>query len=87
MPKYNVHVYTIVRVKVPDIEAASPECAAELAGGGAILDWYKLFDIGANIEWAEMHYDFLVDEIDEKGRVRTVRLDKNYKEVYPCLAT
>lgn len=65
MPLFNVHVYTIVRVEVKNIEAPTAKEAAEFA---ATTNFYELLR-GENYEWAEQHESYLVDPLYENGEV------------------
>jgi len=68
MPKYNVHIYTIVRVKVCGVEAESPVEAIEEARKKP--HYYDLFDYIPNLKqygvreagWGAKHDGYLVDE-------------------------
>lgn len=64
MPKYDVHLYAVVRVKVSGVEACSMENAIEKAEGATPL--HQMFDRG-DMEYAEEITHYLVDvEGDEE---------------------
>ncbi len=65
LKSYNVHVYTIVRVEIKNIQASSPKEAAELAATEDFYDRFKSDDS----EWAVQHESYLVDPLDENGEV------------------
>lgn len=82
--KYDVHLFKTIRVKVPDIEADSPQEAAFRAD--------KMFDsdriVMKIITGAECHFigpaisdHYLVDEVGDAQYERSVDLDHEYKEV------
>ena len=72
--KYDVHIYAIVRVSVPGIEADSPRQAAILAENRTDLNVEF-----RNGEYAEDIDCFLVDELDSDGNVvKTAPLDKDF---------
>jgi hypothetical protein len=62
MPKHDVHIYCIVRVKVPGVEADTPGEAAQKAEKATDLD-YAFRDA----EFAGDITGFLVDTLDENG--------------------
>ena len=64
MPKYDVHIYPIVRLRVAGVEADSPEEAARRAEES--LDLHRLVACGA-AEYAEDLDGFLVDPLDARG--------------------
>jgi len=73
MPKYDVHFYAIVRVKVPGVEANSAEDAAKIAGERT--DLHHAFKDG---EFAEEVEAILVDTLDATGNVvKETTLDGN----------
>ena len=73
MPKYDVHLYAVVRVKVPGVEANSPEEAAKIADDQTDLD--HAFKDGEYIEEIEA---ILVDTLDATGKVvKETTLDGN----------
>jgi len=68
--KYNVHVYTMVRVTVENVEAACQEDAVKKAIDE--VDFNEIFDMrlplgyGAKYtEWAEEDAYYLVDEVGD----------------------
>ena len=82
MNKYHVHVYPVVRVLVPDIEADSPEEACKAAE--AAIDWNQLFDRQISqhmIEYADDFHGFLVDEDGDTEHKRSTAYDAEYKPV------
>ncbi len=69
---YDVHIYAIVRVKVPHVQAGSQEEAIR----NADVDLYGLFDNHATgdeieTEYAEEQAYYLVDEAGDEGRERS----------------
>jgi hypothetical protein len=75
MPKYQVHVYPVVRVLVPDIEADSPEEGCQKAEQA--LDFNNLFS-QPGIEYADDIDGFLVDEDGDTEHHRSASYDANY---------
>jgi len=76
--KYTVHVYPIVRVTFPGIEAESQEEAMKKADEQA--DFHSVFDhLGDNIEYAEDIDGFHVDEENDPEYERSCWYDKEYK--------
>ncbi len=63
MPKYNVHIYAIVRVAIEGVEADSPEAAAKIADERTDLH-LACPSIG---EYAESVDGYMVDELGEDG--------------------
>lgn len=60
---HNVHIYAIVRVKVPNVEAEShPEAIIKAEG---MVNFHSLFNKGPDQEFAEDIDCFLVDEVDD----------------------
>jgi len=60
--KFNVHVFTIVRVKVKNIVARSRKAAVNKALNQT--DFYELFQINRpDFQWSEEHSHYLVDPI------------------------
>jgi len=59
MPIYDVHIFTVVRVKTVGIEAASQQEAMKKADES--LDYNQLFSRLHGVEWAEEHSHALVD--------------------------
>jgi hypothetical protein len=64
MPKYDVHIYAIARLKVAGIQADSPEDAARQAEHR--VDLHRAIARG-EAEYAEAIEEFLVDRLDESG--------------------
>ena len=65
-PKFDVHVFTVVRLKVAGVAAESPEAAIKAALAHPVhrdLD-RALEPLGA--EWAEEHSHFLVDVVGDE---------------------
>ena len=64
--KYDVHIFTIVRVKVPGIEAGSQEEAMSKAEEQ--FSFHDTFDNikGCETEWGEEHSYALVDVVGDK---------------------
>lgn len=81
MPKFNVHLFTRVRVKVADVEANSPAEASRIAENGVgfhelLNDRGACYPVGHGearldgVEWAEEVLDaVLVDPVDQNGDV------------------
>ncbi len=62
---HNVHIYAIVRVKVPNVEAEShPEAIVKAEG---MVNLHSLFNKGSDQEFAEDIDCFLVDEVDDSA--------------------
>jgi hypothetical protein len=88
MAKFNVHVYAIVRITVPGVEGENAIEAAKNAekeiDGVEENGFYKMFqNINSKYEtaYAEEIESFLVDPLDENGKVKydeTVCLDPNF---------
>ena len=79
--KYNVHVYLVVRVLVPDVEADSQAEACEKAEEA--WDWVHLLrsygdDFGPEVEYADEITGFLVDEDGDTEHQRSASYDANY---------
>jgi len=71
---YDVHLYAVVRVKVPGVKAKSPEEAAKKADES--IDLHTAFATG---EYAEEVEAILVDTLDAEGKVvKETTLDGNY---------
>lgn len=74
MKTYKVHVFTVVRVAFPGVEAGSQTDAIDKVRNGE--NFYSLFnrfhpyyrerEDGIDIEWAEEDSHFLVDEEDDE---------------------
>ena len=68
MPKYSPLINTVVSVRLPDIEANSPEEAANKVletFDGAFFDHIKGPDF-IYMQWAEKNEDILIDEVGDK---------------------
>ena len=65
MPKYDVHIYAIARLKVAGIEADSPQDAVREAEQR--VDLYHAIAIG-EAEYAEDIEGVLVDALNENGK-------------------
>ena len=79
MSKYDVHVYPVVRVLVPNIEADSPEEACRAAE--VAIDWNQLFDRQISqhmVEFADDFVGFLVDEDGNTEHQRSTHYDAEY---------
>ena len=74
MPKYHVHCFAIVRVRVPNVTATNPREAIEAATKA--VNWHRVLVDGYNLtlpsgepisdqEFAEEFSHFLVDEADD----------------------
>lgn len=88
MPKFNVHLYPVVRVKIEGIDADTPEQAIEKAYDLASNEFFHLiFDRkgscpapAAHIEFSEGYDGEVVDTLDGKGSIiygetlQTIRL-------------
>ena len=72
---YDVHIFTVVRVKLEGIDAATPEEAITVARGKA--DFYVMFNdqvvaessgrgIGGHTEWAEEDSHYMVDVVGDE---------------------
>ena len=80
MTKYNVHVYTVVRVKCLDIEAEDMPGAIQKAVEGVNFDnifnryGYHLSSVQVEYTaWADEHQAFLVDVVgDEEYKLSQV---------------
>jgi hypothetical protein len=84
MPKFDVHVYEVVRVKVIGVEADSPEHACEQAK--ECYDPHNLLLQRSpsdpqidHVEWAEETTNYLVDPYNDKGKVDVER-SQHYDE-------
>lgn len=82
MPKYDVHVYAIIRVKIAAVEANDPIEAAKRADER--VDLHRFQDVhidgASEIEWAEDIQDYLVGATDAVQR-KTYLIDKNHKPI------
>ena len=58
--RYDVHIFTVVRVKVVGVEAGSHEEAMQKADDQ--VDFNRLFSRIPGVEWAEEHSHALVDD-------------------------
>lgn len=64
MPKYNVHIYVVVRVRVDGIEA--DDMPSAITKAEETQDFHTLFDCEAdNIEYAEDSDGYLVDVVGD----------------------
>ena len=86
MPKYNVHIYPIVRVQVREVEAETPEAAIKQAE--ALVDLHRLFagDSPAHphivsIEYADDMDGFLVDEAGDPEHLKSTFYDAEYRPI------
>jgi hypothetical protein len=77
--KYDVHLFTIVRVKIPNVEADSHSEAAKKAAEQTDMD--ALFNdtdsCGIVTEWAEEHSHALVDVVGDKEYTKSKWLCKD----------
>ena len=83
MPKFDVNIYTIVRVKISNVEANSPKEAAEFISHTNFYDRFK----GEDQEWAEQHESYLVDEVDENGEIIDYDNSQYFLDAFQVLAT
>lgn len=68
--KYDVHLFTVVRVKVPGVEAESHSEAAKKAAEQT--DMNALFnDAARGTEWADEHSHALVDVVGDKDYTKS----------------
>ena len=70
MPKYNVHVYAVVRVQFEGLEAETPQDAISAAIGNR--DLHASFSPAGKFaleahEYADDNVGYLVDQIDSHG--------------------
>lgn len=64
--KYDVHLFTIVRVKIPDVEAFSYSEAAKKAAEQIDMEsLFKTNNYRIETEWAEEHSHALVDVVGD----------------------
>ena len=78
MPKYDVHIYAIARLKVADIDADSPQDAAQKAEQR--VDLHHAI-ANREAEYADDIEGFLVDVLDEAGqRIQGQSVFFNLKE-------
>ncbi|MGA2259876.1 MAG: hypothetical protein ABSH28_00405 [Acidobacteriota bacterium] len=84
--RYNVHIFAVVRVKVPDVEAGSHQDAIKKAVECTNLN--DLFDLVSPVpgvehtEYGEEISHYLVDEVDdEEYRRSTFYHDTRHQEV------
>jgi hypothetical protein len=75
MPKYHVHIYAVFRVRVPDVEADSPEEACQKAEQAV-----DLADLpnGTWVDYADDIHGFLVDEDGDTEYERSTFYDAYY---------
>jgi hypothetical protein len=82
MPKYHVHVYPIVRVLVPDVEADSQEEACQKAE--AAWNWEAVLRQAGNergwpaVEYSDDINGFLVDEDGDTEHESSTWYDAEY---------
>ena len=74
MNRYHVHVYPVFRVRVPDVEADSPEEACEKAEQA--VNFAQFAHLG--LEYADGIDGFLVDEDGDTEHQRSASYDANY---------
>ena len=83
MPKYNVHVYLVVNVLVPDIEADSQEEACQSAE--AAWDWDVVLrnpgngDFNPAVEYSDEINGYLVDEEGDTEHKKSIYYDAEYR--------
>jgi hypothetical protein len=65
MPRFDVHLYVIARLKVASVEADSPQDAARKAEH--LVDLHQAVSAG-DAEYADGIEGFLVDLLDEAGQ-------------------
>ena len=81
MPKYNVHLFATVRVKVKDVEAESQSEAVREAQEN--VDLYHVFDGQVynnpveSVEWTEEITEVLVDEVGDVEYSRSAWYNPN----------
>ena len=86
MPKFHVHVYAVVRVLVPNIEADSQIEACEKAD--EMVDMTNLFGHVpfrppvASVEFADEINGFLVDEDGDTEHEKSTSYDAEYRPRY-----
>lgn len=87
MKKYNTHIYAVVRVKVPNVESATPKgCNIVRNPKVQDLDLHSILDgnhNGYEVEYAEDITGYVIDPLDENGEVEynnSLSLDANGKE-------
>ena len=88
MPKYNVHCFEIVRVKIPNIEASDPIAAAKIAADAYepqhLLERIPHPPHIEIIEYSGDVYGYTVDTVgDEETYGKTVHLDANFEKEKP----
>ena len=75
MPKYDVHIYAVVRVPIRGVDAKSPEEAVKKVDEEVNL--HKILDRGI-VEYAEDITEYLVDEVGDDGKIkRSFWLDRD----------
>jgi hypothetical protein len=83
MPKFHVHVYPIVRVLVPDVEADSQEEACQKAE--AMHSWDNVLNYvitsTLGFEYADKIDGFLVDEDGDTEHESSTWYDGDYKPI------
>jgi hypothetical protein len=86
---YDVHVFTVVRVKVPGVVASSMREAIDKAE--LCIDWHRLFNSsaedspidvppGVSMEHGEEHSHFLVDQPGDDIFSESRWFNGNYEE-------
>jgi len=75
MPKYDVHIYAVVRVPIRGVDAKSPEEAVKKVDEEVNL--HEILDRGI-VEYAEDITEYLVDEVGDDGKIkRSFWLDRD----------
>ena len=83
MPKYDVHIYAVVRVPIRGVDAKSPEEAVKKVDEEVNL--HEILDRGI-VEYAEDVTEYLVDEVELNGDIkRSFKLNKDGKLVEQIL--
>lgn len=75
--KYNVHIFTVVRVFVPNVEAKDMTDAVNRAA--AKTDFYEIFRSHGHLpdtDWGEEHSHFLVDVVGDEEFSQSQWVDK-----------
>ena len=74
MPKYDVHTYAVVRVKLTNVDAGDPRETARRADELLNLYEFRGAQIGgaAEVEWAEDIQDYLIDATEGNERTTFV---------------
>lgn len=88
MSKYNVHAFTVVRVKYEDIEADTPEAALKLVEDMAFEAFHETFknqnlrrmpEGAIDVEFAEEFSHWLVDVVGDEDFEKSEWYDKDLK--------